>query len=131
MKRYSLILCLVLILSLSCVASAQVILPPLEDAKGILYKKTLWTGSTVYNTTYVSLPLVVGKYTVYTSYTTTTFGSTFFTTLLYHGQAAIEFNLASPTSLPTTGMNSANFVAGLYGLNVASESGSGTMNVDF
>jgi hypothetical protein len=77
--------------------------------------------------------LLLEKILVYTSYTTTTTTTTtttFFTTLLYHGQAAIEFNLASPTSLPTTGMTASNFVAGLYGLNVASESGSGTMNVD-
>lgn len=125
MNRYSLILCLVLIISLSGVASAQVVLPPLEDAKGILNKQTI---STVNTTTYVSSLLGVGKYTSYYSYTTG--GTTFFNTYLFQGQAAIEFNLASPTSLPTTGMTTNNFVAGLYGLNVASESGSGTMNVD-
>ena len=49
MKRYSLILCLVLIFSLSGGASAQIVLGP-QAARGVGHKKFLDNGSTVVDT---------------------------------------------------------------------------------
>ena len=125
MKRYSLIICLVLILSLSGVASAQVVL---EDAGGIAHVKVAVNGATVtsFNTTYSRggtslIPPAVG----YTVYTTTSP-----TTTMVNVQAAFEFNL---TAVNKAAFTSKDFTARLDGLNVTSSYayyGTGVMNVD-
>ena len=140
MKRYSLIICLVLIFSLSGVASAQVIMPPLEDAGGVANVKLAFYGyiytnnvtyyipATIPTTAVVPLPPMVG-YTTY--YTPLDFYGSYISNanVMANLQAAFEFDLGT---VPTT-FTSKDFTAKLNGLNVDSSSfyyGTGTMNVD-
>jgi hypothetical protein len=143
MKRYSLIISLVLILSLSGVASAQVIMPPLEDAGGVakIYLTAYGTTSLgLYTSNYVPatyprttvdpLPPMVGYTTYNTSIYLTTYSNSYSVNVFANLQAAFEFNL---TAVNTTGFTSKDFTAKLNGLNVDSSSfyyGTGTMNVD-
>ena len=117
MKRYSLILCLVLIVSLSGVASAQVVLGPPATVGGIAHAKVLSYGSTVFDT-YGTFPSFVGNVSM-TNYPTT---------VIYYIQGAVEFNL-SPAIPPTFTSN--NFTARLSGLTASDATGTGTMNIDF
>ncbi|MES0447358.1 MAG: hypothetical protein ABUJ92_12510, partial [Desulfobacterales bacterium] len=105
MKRFSLIICLVLILSLSRVAVAQIVLGP-QAAKGASHKIFVRNGSTVVDTYSVTGPYV---------------GNPSFVDLplykQYYVQVAVEFNLqGGTTTLPTVDMTSNNFTARLNGL---------------
>ena len=104
MKRYSLILCMVLIFSFSGVASAQIVLgPDTPAAIGDVY-----TGN---STWYELTNPYVGEY----------FG--------FYCQGVIEFYL-NPASVPTTNMTANNFTARLDGLSVISSSATiASMNV--
>lgn len=112
MKRYSLILCLVLILSLSGTASAQILLgpPPAAMAGGFYtFVSTTSFSSTVY--------------TNYGLYGFPAVGGNAFTTMgyyvLYGLGAALEFDLqGGTTTLPTASMTVNNFAARLGGLTV-------------
>ena len=69
MKRYSLILCMVLIVSLSGVASAQIVLGPPPAAAGGVVSNKLIIGGTTVTSTYNIFPYpVVGGY-IYTGTT--------------------------------------------------------------
>jgi len=127
MKRYSLIICLVFIFSLSGVASAQVVM--LEDAGGIVNKNVHYPGSATssYTTSYslgATVPIVpIVGHTTWDTNTTTTIDNL---------QAAFEFNL---TPVNTTTFTSLDFTAKLDGLNVANSytrpgPNHVTMNVD-
>ncbi len=126
MKRYSLILCMVLIVSLSGVASAQIVLgPPAAGAPAALSYR-------VFGITYgpylgTAPPNYVGQSSFYTyiGYPISTS-----VTLIAYAQAAFEFNLG-PAIPPT--FTSKNFTARLYGLSVTNSSayyGTDAMNVD-
>jgi hypothetical protein len=136
MKRYSLIICLVLILSLSGVASAQVVM--LEDAGGIANVRLHTSGSFTYSFTTSnyyngpSLPLLVGYTSSYVYMPIFQTTATWYPNL----QAAFEFNL-SPVIPPTFTSN--DFTAKLDGLNVTNSYAyytdgygamTGIMNVD-
>ena len=118
MKRFSLIICLVLILSLSRVASAQIVLGP-QAAGGIFHLIILENGSTVVDTysftgPYVGNPVFGGL----ASYKK------------YYVQVAVEFNLQGGTmTLPTVDMTSNNFTARLSGLTATDSWGTGSLNV--
>jgi hypothetical protein len=118
MKRFSLIICLVLILSLSRVASAQIVLGP-QAAGGIFHLIILENGSTVVDTysftgPYVGNPVFGGL----ASYKK------------YYVQVAVEFNLQGGTmTLPTVGMTKYNFTARLSGLTATDSWGTGSLNV--
>ena len=124
MKRYSLILCLVLILSLSCVASAQIVLGPPPAAIGgvrYLFVSTTSASSTV--TAYYSII----PYPLVGEYARTSMG---YYTLSASG-GALEFDLqGGTTTLPTVNMTANNFAARLGGLTVNSSFGAGQMSVD-
>ena len=101
MKRYFLIIFLVLILSLSGVASAQIVLGP-QAARGTDHKIIIRNGSTISDTYTVTGPYV---------------GNPSFVDLplykQYYVQLAVEFNLqGGTTNLPTVDMTSNNFTAG-------------------
>jgi len=118
MKRFSLIICLILILSLSRVASAQIVLGP-QAAGGLFHLIILENGSTVVDTYSFTGPYV---------------GNPSFVDLplykQYYVQVAIEFNLqGGTTTLPTVDMTSNNFTARLNGLTATDSWGTGSMNV--
>ena len=118
MKRFSLIICLVLILSLSRVAIAQIVLGP-QAARGLFHLIKIKNGSTVVDTysftgPYVGNP-VFGSLASYKK---------------YYVQVAIEFNLkGGTTTLPTVDMTSNNFTASLNGLTATDSWGTGSLNV--
>jgi hypothetical protein len=117
MKRFSFIICLVLILSLSRVASAQIVLgPPAAGGPGHLIDN----GSPVVDTYYVFGPYVGNPY----------FGSLGSYYKQYYLQVAVEFNLqGGTTTLPTVDMTSNNFTARLSGLTATDSWGTGSLNV--
>ena len=121
MKRFSLILCLVLILSLSGVASAQIVLGPPPSAVGgisYLYARTTVAGATsTYFTTLTSMQ--VGGI----SYSGTTAGVGFSVYVAFGG--ALEFNLG-PAMSPT--FTAKDFTARLDGLTVTGSMATGAMN---
>ena len=107
MKHYFLIICLILILSLSRVASAQIVLGP-AAAGGPGHVIKLKNGSTVVDT-----------YDVFGSYVgNPVFGSLGSYYQKYYLQVAIEFNLqGGTTNLTTANMTSNDLTAAtLYGL---------------
>jgi hypothetical protein len=118
MKRFSLIICLVLILSLSRVSSAQIVLGP-QAAGGLFHLIKIKNGSTVVDTysftgPYVGNP-VFGSLASYKK---------------YYVQVAVEFNLqGGTTTLPTADMTSNNFTARLNGLTATDSWGTGSLNV--
>ena len=118
MKRYILIICIVLIFSLSRVASAQIVLGP-QAAGGPGHLIILKNGSTVVDTYDVFGPYV---------------GNPSFVDLplykQYYLQVAVEFNLQGGTmTLPTVDMTSNNFTARLNGLTATDSWGTGSLNV--
>ncbi len=118
MKRFFLIICLILILSLSRVASAQIVLGP-QAARCISHKIIVRKGSTISDTYSFTGPYV---------------GNPSFVDLplykQYYLQVAIEFNLQSgTTNLPTADMTSNNFTARLNGLTATDSRGTGSLNV--
>ncbi len=119
MKRYALILCLVLIVSLSGVASAQIVLGPPPAAAGGVFKMAMsYGGSPIYSTSNVLTYPGVGGFDY----------ATMGVTIYYAAHGAFEFYLAAAT-FPTT-MTANNFTAKLDGLNVDTSFGTGAMNVD-
>ncbi len=119
MKRFSLIICLVLILSLSRVASAQIVLGP-AAAGGTGHKIIVRNGSTIIDTYFFTGPYV---------------GNPSFVDLplykQYYVQVAVEFNLQGGTmTLPTVDMTSNNFTARLSGLTATDSWGTGSLNID-
>jgi len=117
MKRYSLILCLVLILSLSGAASAQIVLRP-PAAGGVASFYATIGGSPYASYSYVLTFIPLGGY----AYAGT--GYSYY--LAAHG--VFEFYLGA-TTFPTT-MTANNFTAKIGGLSVTYSTGTGAMNVD-
>jgi hypothetical protein len=118
MKRYSLILCLVLIVSLSGVASAQIVLGPPPAAFGTVLSFYLTTIGGTQNTSYMS---------TFTSLSVGGFASNgigFSAYVAAHG--AFEFYFGTAT-FPTT-MTANNFTARLDGLWVTYSFATGAMN---
>ena len=120
MKRFYLIICLILILSLSRVASAQIVLGP-QAARGVGHKIFLDNGLTVVDeygfffSDYVGNPV---------------FGSLASYYKKYYLQVAVEFNLQDgTTTLPTGDMTSNNFTARLNKLTATDSWGTGLLNV--
>jgi hypothetical protein len=123
MKRFSLIICLVLILSLSRVSSAQIVLGP-QAAGGLFHLIKIKNGSTVVDTysftgPYVGNP-VFGSLASYKK---------------YYVQVAVEFNLQGGTmTLPgdyiTSNMTSNQFAAILNGLTATASWGTGSLYID-
>jgi hypothetical protein len=117
MKRYSLILCMVLIVSLPVVASAQIVLGPPPAAVGganYYYLRTTVQGATT--TTFSTLPdIQVGGI----SYT----GVGFSVYVAFGG--AVEFNLG-PAMPPT--FTATDFTARLDGLTVTTSFATGAMD---
>lgn len=112
MRRYSLILCLVLIVSLSGVASAQIVLgPPPAAAGGVQKMASTFGGTTGTSFSYVQTYPGVGGFATAGSL----YGYPFSLYIGAHG--AFEFYLGTAT-FPTT-MTANNFTAKLDGLNVA------------
>ncbi len=129
MKRYSLIICMVLILSLTGTASAQVLMPADFGTVGTrsTYRITYFNIFGPYGPYAGSWPtyLAVGK-TYRVNYPNP------YTLFIYYyvGQGAIEFDLGP---VNTTAFTSKNFTARLNGLNVTSSFQTyttGPMNVD-
>jgi hypothetical protein len=119
MKRFSLIICLVLILSLSRVASAQIVLGP-QAAGGLGHLIKLDNGSTVVDTYFFTGPYVGNP----------VFGSLGSIYKKYYLQVAVEFNLqGGTTNLPTADMTSNNFTARLSGLTATDSWGTGSLNL--
>jgi hypothetical protein len=116
MKRYSLILCLVLIFSLSGVANAQIVLGPPFGGGGLALEKIYQYGTLV-NSTYKYIPNFVGN-AIFVYYPTT---------YIYYFQEAVEFWLG-PAIPPT--FTSLDFTARLDGLTAVDGLGTGAMNVD-
>ncbi len=116
MKRYSLIVCLVLIISLSGVASAQIVLGPADvGSPFVLYSSYAGTITTYTSATLPGIAFVGNS-----------FGGSHPTYVIYYMQAAFEFNLG-PAIPPTFTSN--NFTARLGGLNVIDSTGTYSMNV--
>jgi hypothetical protein len=119
MKRFYLIICLVLILSLSRVASAQIVLGP-QAARGTGHKIIVKKGSTITDTYFFTGPYV---------------GNPSFVDLpeykQYYLQVAIEFNLqGGTTNLTTANMNPSDLTAArLYELTATGSWGTGSLNV--
>jgi len=116
MKRFSLIICLILILSLSRVASAQIVLGP-QAARGVGHKIIVKKGATITDTYFFTGPYV---------------GNPSFVDLplykQYYLQVAVQFNLqGGTTTLPD--MTSNNFTARLNGLTATDSWGTGSLNV--
>ena len=123
MKRYSLLLCIVLILSFSGAANAQILLgPPPAAIGGVYYRfvSTTSAGSTL-SVAYMTIP-----YPIVGGYAFTTIGY-----YVYDGLGgALEFNLqGGTTTLPTVNMTANNFAARLGGLTVTISTGAGKMGV--
>jgi len=118
MKRYSLILCIVLILSLSGVASAQIVLGPPPAALGSVLSFYLTTIGGTQNTSYMSTfnSLSVGGFA--------SNGIGFSAYVAAHG--ALEFYFGT-APFPTT-MTANNFTARLDGLWVTYSFATGAMN---
>ena len=118
MKRFSLIISLVLILSLSRIARAQIVLGP-QAARGLFHLIILKNGSPVVDTysftgPYVGNP-VFGSLASYKK---------------YYVQVAVEFNLQEGTmTLPTVEMTSSDLTAKLSGLTATNSWGTGTLNL--
>jgi len=120
MKRFSFIICLVLILSLSRVASAQIVLGP-QAAGGLFHLIILKNGSTVVDTYSFTGPYVGNP----------VFGSLGSYYKKYYVQVAVEFNLqGGTTTLPTVEMTSNNFTARLNGLTATDSWGTGSLYID-
>ena len=116
MKCYSLIICLVLIVFVSTVASAQIVLAPADvGTPFVLYAS--YAGTITTNTT-ATLPGV--------AFVGNPFGGSHPSYTVYYMQAAFEFNLA-PAIPPTFTSN--DFTARLGGLNVIDSTGTHSMNV--
>jgi hypothetical protein len=118
MKRNFLIIFLVLIVSLSGIASAQIVLGP-QAAKGTGHKIIVKKGAVITDTYFFTGPYV---------------GNPSFVDLplykQYYVQIAIEFNLQNGTTkLPTADMTSNNFTARLNGLTATDSWGTGSLNV--
>ena len=135
MRLNSLIICLVLILSLSGAASAQIVLPPADTGTpGTRITYVSYTGNIFgpYGPTSGSFTnLAVGKISTWTVTYYYPYPNPFYINFFYDGQGAIEFDLGA-TAFPTT-MTSKNFTARLNGLNVSTSSqynNSGPINVD-
>ena len=124
MKRYSLILCLVFIVSLSGVASAQIVLGPHPAATG---------GATIYYETSGGAVITSWYYNSYDPWVggladSGTSGGVAFS-FYYVAHGVFEFNLqGGTTTLPTVGMTANNFTARLGGLTVTYSSATGAMN---
>ena len=121
MKRYSLILCLVLIVSLPGVAIAQIVLGPPPAAVGGVLSFYLTTIGGTQNTSYMS---------TFTSLSAGGFASNgigFSAYVAAHG--ALEFDLqGGTTNLPTVNMTANNFTARLDGLWVTYSFATGAMD---
>ena len=118
MKRYSLIICMVLILSLCGAASAQIVLGPPPVAAGSVLSFYLTTIGGSPNTSYMS---------IFTSLSVGGFASNGIGFSAYvAAQGALEFNLGAVT-FPTT-MTANNFTARLDGLWVTYSFATGAMN---
>jgi hypothetical protein len=118
MRRYSLMICMVLILSLSGVASAQIVLGPPPAAFGTVLSFYLTTIGGTQNTSYMS---------TFTSLSVGGFASNgigFSAYVAAHG--ALEFYFGTAT-FPTT-MTANNFTARLDGLWVNYSYATGAMN---
>jgi hypothetical protein len=116
MKRYSLIICLVLIVSLTGVASAQIVLGPPPAAVGgasYLYMKTV-AGATL--TSYSTITSIMAGGISYS------FGGI---SLYFAYGGALEFDLG-PAMSPT--FTAKDFTARLDGLTVTSSFATGAMN---
>ena len=120
MKRYALILCLVLIFSLSGVASAQIVLGP--PAAGGAGKFLITMGGLTYTSNSGTLPY---PYVGGAAYTGTTYGTVF--SFYYNLQGVFEFNLG-PAIPPT--FTSKDFTAKLDGLSATDLAGTGALNID-
>jgi len=119
MKRFSFIICLILILSLSRVASAQIVLGP-QAARGLFHLIILENGSTVVDTYSFTGPYVGNP----------VFGNLGSYQKNYYVQVVVEFNLQGGTmTLPTVDMTSNNFTARLNGLTATDSWGTGSLNV--
>ena len=121
MRRYSLILCMVLIISLPGVAIAQIVLGPPPAAVGgisYFYARTTVAGST---TTYFSTLTYIQVGGI--SYTGTVGGLGFSAYVAFGG--ALEFDLG-PAMSPT--FTAKDFTARLDGLTVTSSFATGAMN---
>ena len=120
MKRYFLIICLIFILSLSRVASAQIVLEP-QAAGGTGHKIIVRNGSTISDTYSVTGPYVGNP----------VFGGLGSNYNKYYLQVAVEFNLqGGTTNLTTNNMTSNDLTAArLYGLTATGSWGTGSLNV--
>ncbi len=120
MKRYALILCLVLILSLSGVVSAQIVLGPPAAGGASKFINTFG------GLTYAPVSYTVPYFRVGGFANTGTFYGTVFS-YYYNLQGVFEFNLG-PAISPT--FASKDFTAKLDGLSATDFAGTGALNID-